>query len=222
MPPDPRAAKYDAVLFDLLSALLDSWSMWNEVAQEATGAPELGTRWRKRYLELIQGAGRYRPYEEFMVEAARELGLPATAAAALIARWGDLEPWPEAPAVLRALARHVPLAIVTNCSDALARQGAAQSGGTFAVICAAESVGWYKPDARAYRKALDALGVESGRVLYVAGSPGDVIGAAAVRMRVYWHDRLRLRRERADALSAATFTHASLHPLVAEVLGARP
>ena len=26
--------KYDAVIFDLLTALLDSWSLWNDVAVE--------------------------------------------------------------------------------------------------------------------------------------------------------------------------------------------
>jgi len=40
--------KYSAVMFDLLTALLDSWSLWNEVA----GSEEVGVAWRTRYLKL--------------------------------------------------------------------------------------------------------------------------------------------------------------------------
>ena len=50
--------KYDAVVFDLLTALLDSWTLWNAVA----GSEEAGMRWRRRYLEITYGCGSYRPY----------------------------------------------------------------------------------------------------------------------------------------------------------------
>ena len=43
--------KYDAVVFDLLTALLDSWTLWNDVA----GAPEDGMKWRRRYLKITYG-----------------------------------------------------------------------------------------------------------------------------------------------------------------------
>ena len=45
--------KYDAVVFDLLTALIDSWSLWNSVA----GSPEAGMVWRRRYLEITYGCG---------------------------------------------------------------------------------------------------------------------------------------------------------------------
>ena len=51
--------KYDAVIFDLLTALIDSWSLWNDVA----GSPDAGMKWRRRYLEITYGCGPYRPYE---------------------------------------------------------------------------------------------------------------------------------------------------------------
>jgi hypothetical protein len=50
--------RYDAVLFDLLTALVDSWSLWNRVA----GNAEDGKRWRLAYLRRTYGAGVYRPY----------------------------------------------------------------------------------------------------------------------------------------------------------------
>ena len=40
--------KYEAVIFDLLTAPLNSWSLWNDVA----GDDNLGWDWRKRYLQL--------------------------------------------------------------------------------------------------------------------------------------------------------------------------
>ena len=46
--------KYDAVVFDLLTALLDSWTLWNDVA----GSPEAGMKWRRRYLEITYGVRR--------------------------------------------------------------------------------------------------------------------------------------------------------------------
>ena len=61
--------KYDAVLFDLLTGLLDSWTLWNGVA----GSAEAGRRWRAAYLALTYGCGEYRPYEELVAEAARAL-----------------------------------------------------------------------------------------------------------------------------------------------------
>jgi len=38
--------RYDAVLFDLLTALVDSWSLWNDVS----GGEADGRRWRAAYL----------------------------------------------------------------------------------------------------------------------------------------------------------------------------
>ena len=65
--------KYDAVVFDLLTALLNSWTLWNAVA----GSPEAdGMKWRRRYLEITYGCGAYRPYETLVREAARDVGLP--------------------------------------------------------------------------------------------------------------------------------------------------
>ena len=60
--------KYDAVVFDLLTALLDSWTLWNDVA----GSPETGMTWRRRYLEITYGCGAYRPYEKLVREAAAQ------------------------------------------------------------------------------------------------------------------------------------------------------
>lgn len=180
--------RYDAVIFDLLSALLDSWTLWHDIA----GGEEAGMRWRGAYLRHTYAAHDYRPYETLVAEAAAQVGLPAHLADALIARWGELQPWPEATETLRELAGIVPLATVTNCSEALGQQAAARVGAPFAVVVTAERAGCYKPDPRPYRLALAELGVAPERALFVAGSPFDVPGATAVGMPTIWHNRLGL------------------------------
>jgi hypothetical protein len=91
--PSAHPLRYDAVVFDLLTALIDSWTLWNDVA----GSPEAGLAWRKKYLDITYGCGAYRPYETLVREAAQAAGLPAAFGARLEDRWNELAPWPEAP-----------------------------------------------------------------------------------------------------------------------------
>lgn len=181
--------RYDAVMFDLLTALLDSWTLWNNVA----GGAEAGLRWRRRYLELTYGCGAYRPYETLVAEAAAETGMAAGAAAALAARWTELQPWPEAPALLAGLrAGGLKLAVATNCSTPLGRRAADRVGVPFDAVLTSEEAGFYKPRAEVYQAVLIRLGLPAGRVLFVAGSASDVPGAAGVGMDVVWHNRAGL------------------------------
>lgn len=180
------SGRYDAVLFDLLSALLDSWTLWNDVA----GDGDAGLRWRRAYLDVTYGVGAYRPYETLVVEAAERAGLPRELATHLVERWDDVLPWPEATDVLSALGREYPLAVVTNCSEALGVRAAQRIGVPFSAVMTAERSGFYKPDRRAYAAAQSELGVPPDRILFVAGSPFDVQGAAMAGMPVLWHNRL--------------------------------
>ena len=85
-----------AVLFDLLTALLDSWTLWNAVA----GSESRGRAWRAKYLRLTYGCGAYVPYEKLVRDAARATGLPGSAAQALEDRWLELPAWSGAQAAL--------------------------------------------------------------------------------------------------------------------------
>jgi 2-haloalkanoic acid dehalogenase type II len=174
---------YKAVLFDLLTGLLDSWTVWNRVA----GSEAAGRKWRAAYLELTYGCGAYRPYETLVAEAGDE-----KLALRLVKEWRALEPWPEAPGVLREL--HCPLGVVTNCSEELGRAAAARVGVSFDVIVTSERAGFYKPDPRPYRLALQELKLEPGEVLFVAGSAFDLVGTARVGLDTYWHNRVGLKR----------------------------
>lgn len=179
-----------AVLFDLLTALLDSWTLWNDVA----GSEERGRAWRAEYLRLTYGCGSYVPYEQLVREAAVTTGLPAAAADALEARWLELPPWSGAQAALDALAGRTKLAVVTNCSIRLGRQAASRLQVRWDCIVTAEEAGCYKPDPRPYRLALARLGVAPEEAAFVAGSGYDLFGTSAVDLRTYWHNRVGLAR----------------------------
>lgn len=178
-----------AIIFDLLTALLDSWSVWNKAA----GSDEDGRRWRSRYLELTYGCGKYRPYETLVAEAARDVGLSAEASTTLHEIWNTLQPWPEVPDVLRKLkARGILLGVATNCSKVLGHQAAARCGVAFDAVITAEEAGYYKPRPEPYLAVLHALNVTPEESIFVAGSSADVPGASAVGMRVIWHNRIGL------------------------------
>jgi 2-haloalkanoic acid dehalogenase type II len=180
-------AEFEAVAFDLLTALVDSWTLYTRVA----GGEALGRTWRVASLRRVTVQGSYRPYEDILADAAADAGVPAAKRDELVARWGELRPWPEAPSVLERLAGRR-LAVVTNCSQRLAEIAAAATGGRFELVMSAERAGAYKIDPRAYQAALDALRLPADRVLFVAGSAHDVPGASRVGMRVYWSNRQRL------------------------------
>jgi 2-haloacid dehalogenase len=180
--------RYDAVVFDLLTALIDSWTLWNEVA----GSPERGLAWRKQYLQITYGCGPYRPYETLVAEAAEAAGLPRRYADDLDRRWSELKPWDGVPTLLTTLGRAVPLAVATNCSRRLGQRAADLTGGRFAVVMTAEDCGFYKPRAEPYTAVLAALGTTPARTLFVAGSASDVPGAMGVGMPVVWHNRIGL------------------------------
>jgi 2-haloalkanoic acid dehalogenase type II len=179
-----------AVLFDLLTALLDSWTLWNAVA----GSESKGRAWRAEYLRLTYGCKAYVPYEDLVREAARSTGLADAVPQALEQRWRELRPWSGVPEALAALRGRTRLAVVTNCSARLGAMAAQCVGIDWDCVVTAEEAGFYKPDPRPYRLALERLGLAAGQAAFVAGSGYDLIGTSAVGLRTYWHNRAGLVR----------------------------
>jgi 2-haloacid dehalogenase len=210
---EARRVVYDAVLFDLFTALLDSQPLWREVA----GSSALGASWREESSRVAYSAGPYRPFIETVAEAAQVAGVPSTRAVDLLRGMGEqVRPWPEAPGILRRLSESVRIGVVTNCSEELGQRAAARVGVHFDTVVTAETAGAYKPRPEPYRLALDRLGVEPSRALFVAGSPSDITGAGNAGMQAWWHNRLRLPLGEHRAPLAE---HDSLEPLLPFALG---
>jgi 2-haloacid dehalogenase len=183
-----------AVMFDLLTALLDSWTVWNDAADGDTAA---GRRWRMTYLQLTYGQGAYAPYEDLVRQAATQCGLPGAWADALDARWSTLTPWPgvaNALKALQALPQPPRLGIATNCSERLGHVAAGCVGVHFDVVVTSERTGFYKPHPAPYELALKELGVPKERCLFVAGSGYDLFGTQRVGLRTVWHNVSGLAR----------------------------
>src|SRR5688572_27260083 len=139
--------RYRAVLCDLLTALLDTWSLWDAVAGDA----DLSRRWREASLRLVTATVGYRPYEPILAEAAREVGVSEERAAALLARWGEAALYPDtAPALNRARVLGMRLGVVTNCSQHLAEVAAGIVPVRWDAVVSAERAGVYKPVPESY------------------------------------------------------------------------
>lgn len=205
-----------AVLFDLLTALIDSWTLWNATA----GSEAAGRRWRAEYLRLTYGCGDYRPYETLVREAARATGMPPSAPDALEAHWLDLPVWSGAQEALDALQGRTKLAVVTNCSVELGELAAARLKIRWDCVITAEEAGAYKPDPRPYRVTLERLGVAPRDAAFVAGSGYDLFGTSAVGLRTYWHNRIGLARP--DGAPAASLERSTLDDLVPWLEGRLP
>ena len=176
-------ARYDAIGFDLLTALLDTWTVWKRVA----GDDAVGMRWHAASQALLRGRT-YRPYEDIVRDAATEVGLAAERADELLARWSEFEPWPDVPRVMPKLAAYRRF-IVTNCARRLGERAASRVAVSFELVMTAEEAGAYKPDPKPYLAALERLELAPSHVLFVAGSAHDVGGAMRIGMDVYWANR---------------------------------
>lgn len=202
MPANPPKA----LIFDLLTALLDSWSIWT-LSIPTTHAHITGLTWRKRYLELTYACGAYKPYEDLVIQAALDVGLDRVAAQNLVGDWDRIRPWDEVPKVLGRLSRQgVRLGVVTNCSDELGRRAVRNLEGVvrnemgmeafvFDEVVTAEEVGFYKPRREPYEAVLRKMGVRAEEAVFVAGSAADIPGASAVGMRVVWNNHVGLERK---------------------------
>jgi len=113
----------------------------------------------------------------------------------LVELWGQLNPWPEANGVIAALnARQVPTAILSNGDQSVLESTATRFTALFDYVFSAQTAGKYKPHSAVYALPEKKLGINRSRVLHVAGSPNDVLGAVVFGLPCIWSNR------RAEAL----------------------
>lgn len=178
--------RVDGVLLDLLMAVMDSPSVWSMAAHDT----EVGLHWRDATTRRMRDTPPYRPYADLVAEAAAEVGLSDASVGRLWAGCATMPARPDA-AALRGLT--VPVAFVSNCSQALAKIAAGRSGLDPRFVLSAEAVGRWKPDPAPYLEGCRRLGTTPARTAFVAGAAYDASGAAAAGLRAI------LVRRRPDA-----------------------
>lgn len=196
-----------AIIFDLLTALLDSWTVWDAAIPESEKSITDGQTWRKEYLNLTYGCGAYKPYEDLVAQSAQNVGLSPQCPQNLLKNMDSIAPWSEVPKVLATLKnRGFLLGVVTNCSNELGlravrncervvRDTTGHEGFKFDEVVTAQESGFYKPNPKPYLDVLRKLGVSADEALFVAGSSADIPGASGVGMRVVWNNHVGLARK---------------------------
>lgn len=124
--------------------------------------------------------------------------------------WHRLQPWPDAIPGLTHLRSRFVLATLSNGNVALLVDMAKYSALPWDCILSAELVRAYKPDPRAYRMAVDLLGLQSHEVMMVAAHPDDLHAAADQGLRTAYVPRPlehgpQSQASTSEAISAASF-----------------
>lgn len=108
----------------------------------------------------------------------------------LLAAWDRLTPWPEANAVVASVKKMgCATAILSNGDRDMLEAAAAAFDAGFDHILSSEQAGFYKPHPAIYALPETELGIAASDVLHVAGSPNDVLGAAAAGVACIWSNR---------------------------------
>ncbi|GAB4425677.1 MAG: haloacid dehalogenase type II [Anaerolineae bacterium] len=189
-----------AVVFDAYGTLFDVYSvisLCNELFPEQGAA--LSQLWRAKQLEyswLLSLMERYEDFWQVTEKALRfacralHLSDDAAAQARLMDAYLHLDPYPEVPAALAALA-DTPLAILSNGAPPMLSAVVANANlqQTFAHVISVDEVKIYKPSPRVYRLAAEKLGLEPATIGFVSSNSFDIIGATAFGFRTFWVNR---------------------------------
>ncbi len=194
---------YDLITFDVYSALFDLESSLQPrlVPQVEEGkARDLLQEWRRLQLEytlmstlLARGHVPFRTITRRALDVAlHRLGmeLNETEKDTLTTAWNDLVPWPDVPAALSAIrGLGYRMAILSNGDVDMLAAIARRTGVTFDHIFSAQEAGVYKPHPDIYHLPTNRLNIPPARILHVAGSARDVMGAKGAGLTCFWVNR---------------------------------
>jgi 2-haloacid dehalogenase len=192
-----------AVVFDAYGTLLDVHAAMARHAQRVgSNWPQISADWRQKQLEYswvrsLAGPAHHRDFwhltEDALAWAAARHGLtdPETLADVLMA-YRTLDPYPEAPAVLRRIRDWgLSTAILSNGEPGMLADAARSSGLDQLLdhILSVETVGVFKPSPLVYRLAEERLGLAGRQIAFVSSNPWDAFGAHAFGFQVFWINR---------------------------------
>lgn len=196
--PDPRDAA--VISFDCYGTLIDWRGGVREAVSRIAELADVDLRAfaeRRIELELIVEHERYRDYDEVLAlsvaRTAAEFGveLPPARGREFADSLRDWPPFEDAPRFLQRLRRlGVPIAILSNVTQAGLRGSVRRLGAPFDLLITAEELRSYKP-APAHWAALQArLGISAARQLHVGGSIAhDIRPAVALGAPTVWVNR---------------------------------
>ena len=107
----------------------------------------------------------------------------------LVDGWSALNAFPDVREGLLQLKEKYVIGMLSNGDQAMLSKLAKRLGVEFHSIVSAERAGAYKPHPRIYRNAVKLMGNDPSRILHVAGSARDAIGAKVMGMKTAWINR---------------------------------
>ncbi|WP_437487075.1 haloacid dehalogenase type II [Sorangium sp. So ce1014] len=218
-PPRPAAGpKIRAIAFDAFP-ILDPRPIAALAEELCPGKGALlSEAWRTRQFEYTWLRVAAREYADFwqvtadalaFAERALRLDLGEDKRARLLGAYLDLEAWPDVPPALESLRRAgIRLSFLSNFTPRMLDAAIERSGlgGLFDHVLSTDRARTYKPDPRAYRMALDALGLDREEILFVPFAGWDAAGARWFGYPTFWVNRMGLPAEElgvsADAMGA--------------------
>ena len=192
---------FKAVVFDAYGTLYDIQSVAAVTEQAFPGHGDIITQiWRIKQLEYTWLRSLMQRYEDFavvtrdsLIYTLRILGLPPDSATLdrIIAKYLDLDPYPDARAALATMKPHR-LAILSNGSPAMLGALVKASGfdTLLDAVISVDARQIFKPSPEAYALIEQTLGLAPSDVLFVSSNPWDVCGAKAFGLSVAWIERV--------------------------------
>ncbi len=186
-----------SALFDINGSLLPLLRRHLQLPQER--AQSLLQAWRKTQLQytlinslLQKGHVSFRVVTRRALDVVLhrwQLDVSESEREALVASWDRLSPRDDAHEALRSVqAQGYPLGLLSNGDEAMLQSLAQQLEVPVDFIFSAEQAQIYKPHPAIYHLPVEAMKVAPGRILHVAGSGRDVMGAKAAGLTCAWRN----------------------------------
>ncbi len=197
----------DACVFDAYGTLFDFNAATERCRAELGDKTEaLSSLWRRKQLEytwLRSLMGRYASFwqvtGEALDSAMKSLALnDAVLRARLLELYLTLDAYPDVAEVLEQLkAAEHETAIPSNGSPEMLAAAVSRAGigGLLDAVLSVEEVGIFKPHPAVYQLAVDRLGIEASRIVFLSANAWDAAGAAAFGFRAVWINRSGQGRE---------------------------
>jgi len=220
--------RLQALVFDAYGTLYDVASVTALCNKHFPGhGAAISDLWRQKQLEytwLSSLMGRYQDFWQLTAAGLRfacgslNLALSEEAFRELMENYLQLKPYPEVPGALQALAKRLPLAILSNGSPEMLLKVTQHNGFTpyLKQVLSVHEVGIFKPSPRVYELAVSRLGVPKQAIGFVSSNSWDAVGAKAFGFHVFWINRFSRFQEQLGVTPDHTIrTLDEIAPLVA-------